>query len=314
MDLPNELQFIVNARKPQKRTSVRLEGRICVITGATSGVGLAAARRTARGGADLILVCRNPDKASLVEEELESDYGVNVDLVLADFTDLNQVRHAATLILEKNPRLDVLINNAGVHNTRRELTADGIEMVFCVNHLASFLLTRLLLDRILASAPTRILYVNSQGHRFGGLDLNDLNWEKRRYWGLQAYGASKVAQLLTIWELADQLADSAVTVNAMHPGSVASNVGMNNGFLYRLYKRYLLSPFLKTPQISGEAIYYLIAAPEMANVSGKYFNQTIEEKPASFALDREIGKQVWEISEQLTGLKRERGALVDLEV
>ena len=306
MDLPDELKFIVNARKPQKRTSVRLDHRICVITGATSGVGLAAARRIAKGGADLILVCRNPDKASVVKEELERENEVDVDLVFADFADLDQVRQAAALISEKTARLDVLINNAGLHSTRRELTADGIELVFYVNHLASFLLTRLLLKHILASSPARILYINSQGHRFGGLDLTDLNWEKRRYWGLKSYGASKVAQLLTIWEFAEQLAGSGVTINAMHPGSVASNIGMNNGFLYRFYKRYILSPFLKSTELSGEAIYYLIASPEMATVSGKFFNQTIEETPASFALDREVGKQVWEISEELTGLSNQR--------
>jgi NAD(P)-dependent dehydrogenase (short-subunit alcohol dehydrogenase family) len=307
LELPDELQFIVNARKPQKRTSIRLDDRICIITGATSGVGLSAARRIAKGGADLILVCRNPDKASRLKEELESEYGIEVDLIFADFADLDQVRQAAGLILEKNSRLDVLINNVGLHNTTRELTADGIELVFCINHLASFLLTSLLLGRLLDSAPARILYINSQGHRFGGLDLSDLNWERRRYWGLKSYGASKVAQLLTIWEFADQLADSGVTINAMHPGSVTSNIGMNNGFLYRFYKRYILSPFLKNPELSGEAIYYLIASPDMATVSGKFFNQTIEEKPASFALDREVGKQVWEISEQLTGLSNQRG-------
>jgi NAD(P)-dependent dehydrogenase (short-subunit alcohol dehydrogenase family) len=310
MRLPDELQFLVNAHKPKKRTRVRLDGRRCVITGATSGVGLAAARRIAQGGADLILVNRNPVKAANVKDELQ-DYGGNVDLVQADFSDLNQVRHAAAMILKKNPRLDILINNAGIHNTSRELTADGLEMVFCVNHLASFLLTRLLLDRIKESAPSRILYINSQGHRFGGLDLDDLNWERRRYRGLQGYGASKVAQLMTIWELAEQLADSGVTVNAMHPGAVATNIGMNNGFLYQWYQRYLLFPLLKGPEISGEAIYYLVAAPEMAEVSGKFYNQTIEEKPAAHALDREIGKKVWEISEELTGLKSKRWKIVN---
>lgn len=303
MKLPDELQFIVNARKPQKRTTVRLDGKKCIITGATSGVGLAAARRIAQAGADLILVNRNPDKSNLVKEELKRDFGAKVDLVLADFSHLDQVRYAASLILEKNPRLDILINNAGLHNTGRELNEDGIEMVFCVNHLAHFLLTRLLLDRFLESAPSRILYVNSQGHRFGGLDLNDLNWERRSYRGLQGYGASKVAQLMTIWELAEKYADTGVTINAMHPGAVSTNIGMNNGLLYRLYQRYLLFPFLKGPEISGEAIYYLIASPEMSSISGKFYNQTVEEKPAAHALDREIGKQVWKISEELTGLK-----------
>jgi NAD(P)-dependent dehydrogenase (short-subunit alcohol dehydrogenase family) len=160
----------------------------------------------------------------------------------------------------------------------------------------------LLLERLIVSAPARIIQVNSQGHRFGGLDLDDLNWDRRRYKGLQGYGASKVAQLLTVWELADRLRGSGVTINAMHPGEVRTNIGMNNGLLYRWYQRYLLWWILKDPVISGNAIYYLAAAPEMAEVSGKFFNQTIEEKPGVHALDRSLGKRVWTISEQLTGL------------
>jgi NAD(P)-dependent dehydrogenase (short-subunit alcohol dehydrogenase family) len=164
------------------------------------------------------------------------------------------------------------------------------------------LFTRLLLDRLISSAPARIIQVNSQGHRFGGLDLSDLTWERRRYRGLQGYGASKVAQLLTVWELAERLQGSGVTINAMHPGEVRTNIGMNNGTLYRFYQRYLIWWMLKAPVISGEAIYYLAAAPEMAEVSGRFFNLTIDEKPAKHALDRSLGKQVWSVSEQLTGL------------
>ena len=303
LQLPDELKFIANGRKTQKRTTARIDGRNCIITGATSGVGLAAAKRIAKGGADLILVCRNPEKGATVKEEIEKEHRVKVDIVTADFSDLDQVRRAAATILEKNTRIDFLINNAGIHNTSRQLTNTGIEMVFHVVHLASFLLTRLLLNRILESSPARILYVNSEGHRFGGLDLDDLDWKKRRYSGFKSYGAAKTAQLMTIWELTEQLTNSGVTINAMHPGGVATNIGMNNGILYRAYQRYLLFPFLSKPEISGEAIYYLIAAPEMANVSGKFFNQTIEEKPAAHALNREIGKKIWEISEQLTGPK-----------
>ena len=302
MQLPEELQFMANARKPQKRTSVRLDGRVCIITGATSGVGYAAARRLAEGGAELILICRNLNKATQVKDELSSEFGSKVEIIQADFSDLEQVRNAASSILDTYPQIDVLINNAGLHNNQRELTPAGIEMVFCVNHLASFLLTRLLLDRMLANAPARILQINSQGHRFGGLDITDLNWEKRRYSGYQGYGASKTAQLLTVWELAEMLEGSGVTINAMHPGSVVTNIGMNNGILFQWYQRLLIFPFLKDPVISGEAIYYMVASPEMANVSGKFYNQTIEEKPAAHALDRELGKQVWNISERLTGL------------
>jgi NAD(P)-dependent dehydrogenase (short-subunit alcohol dehydrogenase family) len=302
MRLPEELQFIANARLPQKTTDARMNDKVCIITGATSGVGCQAARRLARGGAHLILVCRNREKAIKVQEELSYNYGVQVEVLQADFACLDEVRQAAKTILTNYQRIDVLINNAGLHNTHRTLTREGNETVFSVNHLASFLLTRLLLNRLIESAPARIIQVNSQGHRFGGLDLSDLNWERRHYRGLQGYGASKVAQLLTVWELSEQLAGTGVTINAMHPGEVRTNIGMNNGTLYQLYQRFLIWWMLKDPIISGEAIYYLAAAPEIQSVSGKFFNQTIEEKPARHAMDRSLGKRVWAISEQLTGL------------
>ncbi|MHB1317327.1 MAG: SDR family NAD(P)-dependent oxidoreductase [Anaerolineae bacterium] len=302
MKLPEELQFIANARKPQHRTEARLDGRLCVITGATSGVGLAAARCLARGGARLVMICRNADKAARVQGELSQACAVPAEVVIADLRQLEQVRRAAGTILERYPRIDVLINCAGVHHTTRTLTPEGHETVFCVNHLSSFLLTRLLLERLKASAPARIIQVNSQGHRFGGLDLTDLDWARRRYRGLQGYGAAKTAQLLTLWEFADLLQGSGVTINAMHPGEVKTEIGMNNGLLYRLYNRYVIRWFLKDPAISGEAIYYLAAAPEMAGVSGRFFNLTIDEVPARHALDRALGRRVWEISESLTGL------------
>jgi retinol dehydrogenase-13 len=302
MRLPEELQFIANARKTQKTTNARMDGKVCILTGATSGVGYQAAKRLARGGAHLVLVCRSREKAVTVKDELVHEYGVKIEVLQADFSCLSEVRQTAQTILAITSHIDVVINNAGLHNTHRTLTREGIETVFCVNHLASFLLTRLLLNRLIESAPARIIQVNSQGHRFGGLDVDDLNWERRRYRGLQGYGASKVAQLLTIWELADHLKGSGVTINAMHPGEVRSNIGMNNGTLYRLYQRYLIWWVLKDPVISGEAIYYLAAAPEMQAVSGRFFNQTIDEKPARHALDRALGKRIWAKSEQLTGL------------
>jgi NAD(P)-dependent dehydrogenase (short-subunit alcohol dehydrogenase family) len=199
----------------------------------------------------------------------------------------------------------VLINNAGVHYTHRSLNENGIEMVFAVNHLASFLFTRLLLEKLIKNAPTRIIQVNSEGHRFGGLDVQDLNWDRRRYKGLQAYGASKTAQLLTVWEFSDRLKTTEVTINAVHPGDVKSNIGMNNELIYRLYKRYFLWWMLKDPTISGEAIYYHAAAPEVANVSGRFYNLTIDEKPAVHALDRSLGNKIWAISEELTGLSKQ---------
>jgi NAD(P)-dependent dehydrogenase (short-subunit alcohol dehydrogenase family) len=303
MKLPEELQFITNARLPQKTTAARMEGKLCILTGATSGVGYQAAKRLSQGGANLVLICRNMHKATQVQAELQLTYGNQVDVLQADFSRLDEVRGVAAEILASYPHIHGLINNAGLHNTSRILTEDGFETVFCVNHLASFLLTRLLLDRMVASAPSRVLQINSQGHRFGGLDLTDLNWQRRRYRGLQGYGASKVAQLLTVWELAERLKGTGVTINAMHPGEVHTNIGMNNGPVYRFYQQYLIGWMLKDPSISGEAIYYLVAAPEMSEVSGRFFNQTIEERPARHALDPELGKNVWMISEQATGLE-----------
>jgi len=175
-------------------------------------------------------------------------------------------------------------------------------MVFGVNHLATFLFTSLLLERMKQSAPARIIQVNSEGHRFGGLDLRDLDWKRRRYTGLRSYGASKVAQLLTTWEFADRLKGSGATINAMHPGDVRTNIGNNNGPLYRWFLHNVTWHVLKDPVISGEALYYLAAAPELAEVSGRFFHLTIDEKPAPHALDRETGRSVWDLSRQMTGL------------
>jgi len=302
--LPAEIQFISSAFQAQHKTDERMDGKVSIVTGATSGVGYHAARRLAEGGASLILVCRNGEKAEELRKELFQTYNAKVEIVLADFSKLSDVREAADFILQKYQRIDVLINNAGLHRTTRILTEEGFEMVFCVNHLASYLFTRLLLDRMLESAPARIIQVNSEGHRFGGLDLDDLTWSKRHYVGLQGYGSSKVAQLLTVWEFADLLKGTGLTINAMHPGAVRTNIGLDNGPLYRWSQLLFVRPMLRNAEISGDAIYYLAAAPEMRNVNGKFFNRTVEETPMPHALDRELGKQVWRVSEELTGLPK----------
>jgi NAD(P)-dependent dehydrogenase (short-subunit alcohol dehydrogenase family) len=281
-----------------------MAGKVCVVTGSTSGVGLEAIKRLARGGAHIVMVCRNPEKAEAVRLTIQAQYAVQVEVLIADFRDLGAVRAAADLLIKNYPRIDVLINSAGLSSTSRTTTPAGFETVFCVNHLAPFLLTCLLLDKLKGSAPARIIYVNSEGHRFGGLDLDDLDWKKRRlYIDLRSYGASKTAQLLTTWEFADRLQGSGVTINAMHPGDVRTSIGMNNGPLYRWFKQNVLWHLLKDPVIAGEALYYLAAEPELAEVSGRFFHLTIDEKPAAHALDRAQGKKVWERSLQLTGLR-----------
>jgi NAD(P)-dependent dehydrogenase (short-subunit alcohol dehydrogenase family) len=270
-----------------------------VVTGATSGVGYVAAKHLAQGGAHIVIVCRNAAKACRVQDDLADQYGAKVDFFIADFDRLSEVSRTAKEIAAKYPKIHVLINNAGLFNKRRRLTPDGNEEVFQVIHLASFLISKILLPNLQAGTPSRVIDINSEAHRFGGLNIHDLNWAKRPYIGLRGYGAAKIAQLLTMQEFARKLDGSGVTVNAMHPGAVRSEIGMNNGLLYRLYSKYILRLFLEDPSISGEAIYYLAAAPEMGGVSGRFFNQTIEEKPASYVVNQALGEKIWEISENL---------------
>ncbi len=299
MKLPRELQYIENSLKPQRSTDARLDGRVCVITGTTSGVGYEAAKRLAQGGAELVMICRNQEKGRQVQNELTRDYGVKADLFIADFQALDEVRKAGLAIKEKYRRIDVLINNAGVFSKRRRLTPDGHEMTFGVIHLASFLLTRLLMAPLKQGAPSRVLFISSEAHRFTGLNLNDLDWRKRPYLGMFAYAAAKIAQIHTAHVFADQFQGDGVTFNIMHPGAVRSNIGMNNGLIYRLYSRYILNLFLKDPAESGEAIYYLAADPSLEAVTGKFFNQTIEEEPAWYAVKPGLTQAVWDRSEAL---------------
>jgi len=304
---PEQLLFIKNSRTVQKKSDESMDGKICVVSGATSGVGYEAVKKLAAGKADIVMLVRNEKKAKAVKKELEKKYSVFVDYFIADFSDLKQVEKAVRAIVAKYPRVDLLINSAGIHSTKKILNKDGYEMVFCVNHLAPFLITKLLLNRLIESSPSRIIQVNSEGHRFNGLKINDLNWEKRIYTGLRSYGASKTAQLLTVWQLAENLKGTGVTINAMHPGGVRTNIGNNNGRLYRWFLHHVTWHFLKDPEISGEAIYYLASASELSNISGIFFNLTIEEKPAKHALNSKKQEEIWNLSLEMTGLTKKGG-------
>lgn len=302
MKTPDELMFLKNKNALQHESEASMKGKTCVVTGATSGVGLEAVRALAKGGASIVMVVRNLAKGEEVKKELVDRFGASVDIVVADFSRLDDVRNASKQVLALTNKIDVLINCAGLHSTKATYTPEGFETVFCVNHLASFLFTELLLDRLKESAPSRILQINSEGHRFNGLDITDLNWKKRHYTGLRGYGASKTAQLLTVWEINDRLKNTGVTINAMHPGDVKTRIGSNNGFIYRLFSKLVIQPSLRSPVISGKAIYYLVADPSLRDVSGKFYHLTIEETPAKHALDRTMGKRIYEESLRLTGL------------
>ena len=299
MKLPDEFQFLKNAKLPQNTSAESMEGKVCVVSGATSGVGYAALKRLLKGGAKCVIVARNMEKAL----KIKKDTGADIDIIIADFEELQSVRGAAKEISDKYHKIDVLINSAGMHSTKRRITGDGNELVFQVNHLSSLLFTKLLLPCLEKSSQGRIIQVNSQGHRFGGLNIKDLTWRRRPYIGLRAYGASKIAQLICVMEMAKELGGTSVTINAMHPGAVKSSIGSNNGRLYNFYNRHIVQPGLSDPKIAGDAIYWLAAEKSLSSVSGKFYDLTIQEPPAKYVIERKYYSEVYPMSKKFIGLE-----------
>jgi NAD(P)-dependent dehydrogenase (short-subunit alcohol dehydrogenase family) len=284
-----------------------LAGRVCIVTGATSGVGKATALELARRGAVVGIVARDRERARATAEEIASaGSGRPPAVFLADLGRQRDVRRAADEILAHFPQIHVLVNNAGVVNLKRETTEDGIEAVFAVNHLAYFLLTVLLLDRLRASAPARIVNVASEAHKFvRGLQFDDIGFE-HNYKAMRVYGHSKLANLLFTQELARRLEGSGVTVNSVHPGAVASGLGKNNGRVAQTLIAFL-APFFRTPEGGAATSIHVATAPELATVSGRYFKNCREARPAAFASDREAAGRLWELSEGLTSPGRTSG-------
>ena len=278
-----------------------LGGKICLITGATSGIGLVTARELARLGARVVIVGRNQARCDNALSQIRAATGnTQVEALLADLSSQQQIRDLARQFLERSPRLDVLVNNAGGVWFQRERTVDGLEMTFAVNHLGYFLLTQLLLDALKASAPARIVNVSSEAHRRATLDFDDLMGE-RSYRGWRAYCRSKLANLLFTYELARQLEGSGVTVNALHPGWVATGFGSRNG-----WRGSALQLAARCFAISAEAgartIIYLASAPEVAAVNGRYFIRERAAPSAAASYDQTSAKRLWQVSQELTQL------------
>jgi NAD(P)-dependent dehydrogenase (short-subunit alcohol dehydrogenase family) len=227
--------------------------------------------------------------------------------MIADLSRMEEVKRIAGELKQLQTPIDVLIHNAGIYSTRRELSADGYEMVFAVNYLSSFVLNYLLREQLRSRGKARILLVNSEGHRFAvwGLRTDDLHWQKRLYSGLRSYGSAKTAQLLSMLIFSDYFARTGVTINAMHPGAVKTQAGERNGALYRWFKRRFIERHFNSPEISARALYYLGASEEVAGMSGLFFNLTTEEEPAPPARDRELAAELWDISVKLGGVHEE---------
>lgn len=294
----NVFAMIKNNRKDPEICEDAFDGKTVVITGATSGIGYATALKFASKGANLVCINRNREKSERLKQEIETGFGVKCDILLADFSVLADVHRVAGELANLPQPIDVLIHNAGVHLTTRELTVDGIEKVFMVHHLSSFIINYKLVDKLKQQEKTRIIMVGSEGHRFAawGLRLDDLNWEKRRYTGLRSYGSAKLAQLLSMLIFAEIFEGTGVTINTMHPGAVKSESGKDNGRLYKWYKRNVIDKMLKPVEISAEALYFLGVSEKVEGISGKFFNLTTQEEPTPPALDMEVARALWDIS------------------
>lgn len=278
--------------------------RTVVITGATSGIGLAAARKFASQGANLVLVNRNEKKSVELCESLRTEYHTACEYLLADFSSLSDIHVAAQRLSNLERNIDVLIHNAGVYITQKTFTQDGIESVFQTNYLSTFIITHTIREKLKKQNSGRILYVNSEAHRFAwlGLYLDDLRWDEHRYSGLMSYGSAKMAQLLSMLKYAEYFQDTGVTINAMHPGNVRTNSGQNNSQAYKFFKRILVDQTARPIDLPTEAIYYLCVSKNVAAMSGKFFNLTTEETPAPPALDKAAAERLWNISLKMSGL------------
>ncbi len=275
-----------------------LQDRHVVVTGASNGIGLQTAVGLARLGASVALVARDRAKGeAALAAAREASAGGTPSLFLADLGSLAEVRRLAGELAAALPRIDVLVNNAGAMHTARKESADGIELTLAVNHLAAFLLTALLLPRLRAAAPARVVTVSSEAHRIAPLDLDDLQ-ARRGYAGMRVYGRSKLANVLFSNELARREAGTGVTSNALHPGVVATGFGRNDPGWFRVLVT-LGRPFLASPEEGARTSIHVAAAPELERVTGRYFKDRREVAPAPFARDEAVQRRLWELSERL---------------
>ncbi len=275
-----------------------MQGKTVIVTGANSGIGKETALELARKGARVVMICRNPDKSRPVQEEIIRETGNRqVDLLLADLSLQSEVRRVAQEFLGKYDRLDVLVNNAGLVQKRRQITSDGIEVQFATNHLAPFLLTNLLLDLLKKSAPARVVTVSSGGHWAGHINFNDIDTSKRFNMWL-AYCNSKMANILFARELAKRLGGTGVTSNALHPG------GVNTGFAVGQIPGFsdFLRPLMLSPASGAKTSVYLASSPEVEGVTGEYFVRCRKARTRPEAKNRAVMKRLWEESARITGL------------
>ncbi len=278
--------------------ATNLEGRVCIVTGPTSGIGKQAAIELARLGAQVVLACRDPAKGQAVRDEIVSrTANARAEVMRIDLADVSSIRSFATDFLATHPRLDVLVNNAGILAFRRRLTPEGVETTFAVNVLGPFLLTELLLPILKASAPSRVVNVGSASHFSGRVDFDNLQGE-REYRFIRAYSSSKLEFLLLTYELARRLDGSGVTANSVHPGTIRTGLynGLPAGFRFVKF-------FMHGPAFGAAPVVRMTASPEVRDVSGRYFDRFKDARSSPVSYDPDVARRLWETCERLTGLR-----------
>ena len=276
-----------------------MEGKICIVTGANSGIGKATAVGLAEMNASVVMLCRSKERGEVAQKEIiELTGNNNVDLLLCDLSSQKEIRDFVVEFKNKYQNLHVLINNAGVMLSKRNISVDGFEMNFAVNHLAPFLLTNLLLDILKKSAPSRIINVGSAAHRMGKIDFEDLQRENKKGRPMGLYGSSKLAMTLVSYELSRMLENSNVTVNVVHPGLINTNLGRDRSSTSKGFAK----KFFKSPEIGAETSIFLASSPEVEGITGKYYTKKQQKMSSKESYNEEYAKRLWEISTEMTKL------------
>ena len=297
----NVFAMMKNMKRHAGKSSEPFRDKMVVITGATTGVGYYTARKFASMGAHIIMVNRNPEKSERIRSEIAEEFGTPTEHIIADLALLADIQRVGQYLLSLEKPIDVLIHNAGVHLESRKETPEGLEVNFVVHYLCPLIITMMLMPKYQRDGTGRIILVSSEAYRFAvwGLDLEDLQWRRRRYAGVKVYGAGKLAQILSMHILARELAPYNVTINAMHPGMVRTETGKDNGRLYQWYKKNIIDKFSASPEVSAEALYYLGASPEVTNTSDVFFHLTTEEELSPPARDLEAAEALWNRTREL---------------
>jgi NAD(P)-dependent dehydrogenase (short-subunit alcohol dehydrogenase family) len=285
-----------------EKLTIDMSDKVCLVTGANSGIGKAIATGLARMGATVVIVCRHAGRGEKARRQIVERTGCgNVELLLADLSIQQSIHDLAATFRSRYSRLDVLVNNAAILTRTRRVTADGLEMQFAVNHLAYFLLTHLLLDVLKQSAPSRIVNLASTAHSRGRLDFDDLQGE-RDYQGWQTYANTKLANIVFTYELARRLEGTGVTANCVHPGVIYTGLMRHFSTIVSVFWT-LLQAFFKKPEEGADTPLYLASSPEVRDVSGRYFKYRAPLGTSAVSNDREVQRRLWEASESLTGVQ-----------